>query len=107
MSVVVGFYRTCVIDQALAQSPADFVRRPKVRPESPTLGLSHLQFEALLSAARTSGNPNDFALVTMLGLLGPRIFEACGANITDLGEQLASTVRLPPAFGAPRIDEVR
>ena len=86
-SVVVGFYRTCVIDQVLAQSPADYVRRPNVPPESPTLGLSHLQFEALLSAARTSGNTNDFALVTMLGLLGLRIFEACGANITDLGEE--------------------
>ena len=87
VSVVVGFYRTCVIDQVLAQSPADYVRRPNVPPESPTLGLSHLQFEALLSAARTSTNTNDFALVTMLGLLGLRIFEACGANITDLGEE--------------------
>ena len=87
VSVVVGFYRTCVIDQVLPQSPADYVRRPNVPPESPTLGLSHLQFEALLSAARTSTNTNDFALVTMLGLLGLRIFEACGANITDLGEE--------------------
>ena len=87
VSVVVGFYRTCVIDQVLPQSPADYVRRPNVPPESPTLGLSHLQFEALLSAARASGNINDFALVTMLGLLGLRIFEACGANITDLGEE--------------------
>jgi site-specific recombinase XerD len=37
------------------------------------LGLSHLQFEAMLSAARTSSNLFDFALVTMLGLLGLRI----------------------------------
>ncbi len=87
VSVVAGFYRTCVIDQVIPQSPADYVRRPNVPPESPTLGLSHLQFEALLSAARTSANVNDFALVTMLGLLGLRIFEACGANITDLGEE--------------------
>jgi integrase/recombinase XerD len=47
----------------------------------------HLQFEALLTAARLSPNRNDFALVTLLGLLGLRIFEACGANITDLGEE--------------------
>ena len=87
VSVVAGFYRTCVIDQVIAQSPAEYVRRPNVPPESPTLGLSHLQFEALLSAARTSANVNDFALVTMLGLLGLRIFEACGANIADLGEE--------------------
>ena len=55
-------------------------------PESPTLGLSHLQFEAMLTAARDSTNPNDFALVAMLGLLGLRIFEATGADIADLSE---------------------
>ncbi len=46
LSVVVGFYRTCVIDQILPYSPADYVRRPPVPAESPTLGLGHLQFEA-------------------------------------------------------------
>ena len=56
-------------------------------PESPTLGLSHLQIEAMLSAARDSANTYDFALVAMLGLLGLRIFEASGANIEDLGEE--------------------
>ncbi|WP_220490747.1 tyrosine-type recombinase/integrase [Tessaracoccus sp. MC1627] len=48
--------------------------------------MSHLQFEALLSASRLSANVNDFALV-MLGLLGLRIFEACGANVEELGEE--------------------
>ncbi|WP_157571095.1 tyrosine-type recombinase/integrase [Nocardioides insulae] len=85
-SVLVGFYRTCVMDEVLQHSPAEFVRRPRVPAESPTLGLSHLQFEALLTAARESPNPNDFALVTMLGLLGLRIFEASGADIEDLSE---------------------
>jgi integrase/recombinase XerD len=87
LSVVIGFYRVCVIDQVLPHSPADYVRRPIVPPESPTLGLSHLQFEAMITAARLSANNNDFALVAMLGLLGLRIFEACGANIADLGEE--------------------
>jgi hypothetical protein len=32
--------------------------------------LTHLQFEALLTAARDSANRNDFALVAMLGPLG-------------------------------------
>ena len=112
MAVVTGFYRTCVIDAVLEHSPADYVRRPFVPAESPTLGLSHLQFEALLSAARESPNLFDFALVTMLGLLGLRIFEACGANITDLGEEHGHRVLrgfgkgakvvlvpLPPAVG--------
>lgn len=112
VSVVAGFYRTCVIDDVLEHSPAEYVRRPNVPAESPTLGLTHLQFEALLTAARTSANRCDFALVTMLGLLGLRIFEATGSNIEDLGEEHGHRVLrvrgkggkvvlvpLPPAVG--------
>ncbi len=47
----------------------------------------HLQFEAMLTAARQSGNPFDFALVCLLGLLGLRIFETVAADINDLGEE--------------------
>src|SRR5690242_10450884 len=86
-SVTAGFYKTCVIDGLLEHSPAEHVRRPAVPAESPTLGFTHLQFEALLTAARESMHPCDFALVAMLGLLGLRIFEATGADITDLGEE--------------------
>ncbi|MFI7553812.1 tyrosine-type recombinase/integrase [Micromonospora sediminimaris] len=87
LSVVVGFYRVCVIDAILEHSPADYVRRPTVPAESPALGLGHLQFEALITTARKSSNANDFALVALLGLLGLRIFEACGSTIADLGEE--------------------
>jgi site-specific recombinase XerD len=111
-SVVAGFYRTCVIDGVLEHSPAEHLRRPRVPPESPTLGLTHLQFEALLTAARDSPNRNDFALVAMLGLLGLRVFEACGSDVADLGEEHGHRVLrvvgkgtkvvlvpLPPAVG--------
>src|SRR5687768_5122133 len=74
LSVVIGFYRVCVIDQILPHSPADYVRRPTVPAESPTLGLGHLQFEALITTARLSPNPNDYALVAILGMLG------CGSS---------------------------
>jgi site-specific recombinase XerD len=86
LSVLAGFYRTCVFDGVLDRSPAEYVRRPRVPAESPTLGLTHLQFEAMLTAARESTNPQDFALVAMLGLLGLRVFEATGTDITDLTE---------------------
>ncbi|GAB3472103.1 tyrosine-type recombinase/integrase [Kineococcus endophyticus] len=86
-SVVASFYRTCVVDEVLEHSPADYVRRPNVPPESPTLGLSHLQLEALLATSRDSANPCDFAMVCLLGLLGLRIFEACALDIADLGEE--------------------
>ena len=45
-SVTAGFYRTCVLDGVLEHSPAEQVRRPSVPAESPTLGFTHLQFEA-------------------------------------------------------------
>jgi site-specific recombinase XerD len=111
-SVTAGFYRICVIDGIIEHSPAEHVRRPAVPPESPTLGFTHLQFEALLTAARESTNPSDFALVAILGLLGLRIFEATGADIADLGEEHGHRVLrvcgkgtkivlvpLPPAVG--------
>jgi integrase/recombinase XerD len=111
-SVTAGFYRTCVIDGLLEHSPAEHVRRPAVPAESPTLGFTHLQFEALLTTARDSASPCDFALVAMLGLLGLRIFEATGADIADLGEEHGHRVLrvcgkgtktvlipLPPAVG--------
>jgi integrase/recombinase XerD len=111
-SVTAGFYRTCVIDGVLGHSPAEHVRRPPVPAQSPTLGFTHLQFEALLTAARESASPYDFALVAMPGLLGLRIFEATGTDIADLGEEHGHRVLrvcgkgtkivlipLPPAVG--------
>ena len=111
-SVTAGFYRTCVLDGTIEHSPAEHVRRPAVSADSPTLGFTHLQFEALLTAARDSVNRYDFALVAMLGLLGLRIFEATSADIADLGEEHGHRVLrvcgkgtkivlvpLPPAVG--------
>jgi integrase/recombinase XerD len=111
-SVVAGFYKTCAIDGVLEHSPAEHVRRPAVPPESPILGFTHLQFEALLTAVRYSPRNCDFALVAMPGLLGLRIFEATGADIADLGEEHGHRVLrvcgkgtkvvlipLPPAVG--------
>jgi integrase/recombinase XerD len=64
LSVVVGFYRVCVIDAILEHSPADYVRRPSVPAESPTLGLGHLQFEALITSSLCYSQPLSRAVWT-------------------------------------------
>ena len=111
LSAVAGFYRICVIDGVLEHSPADYVPGPRSdrvadpRAESPAV-------RSVLTAARRSTNPNDFALVAMLGLLGLRIFEATSANIETLSEahghrvlnvrgkgDKPALVPLPPAVG--------
>ncbi len=116
-SVTARFYRTCVLDGILQHPPAEHIRRPHVPAESPTLGFTHLQSEAPLTAARQSQNRCDFALVAMLGPLDLRIFEATTADIAALGEEHGHRVLrvcgkgtkivlvpLPPAAG-PAIDQ--
>ena len=46
-----------MIDGLLEHSPAEHVRRPAAPAESPTLGFTHLQFEALLTAAASLTGP--------------------------------------------------
>src|SRR5689334_4924363 len=101
-SVAAGFYRTCVLDGLLEHSPAEHVRRPAVPAESPTLGFTHLQFEALLTAARESPDPCDFALVAMPGLLGLRIFEATSARTSPTSARSTATGSCASAARAPR-----
>ena len=111
-SAAAGFYRTCVLDSLLEHSPAEHVRRPSVPAGSPTLGFTHPQFEALLTAARESPSPCDFALVAMLGLLGlrsskpPAQTSPTSARSTATGSCASAAkgtkivlVPLPPAVG--------
>jgi hypothetical protein len=107
VAVVAGFYRTCVIDGILPHSPADYVRRPNVRAQSATLGLSQLQFEAMLSAARMSGNQFDFALVcspkTLDSALTDRLTSfdwegTPGLGIFEFAHSLSSSYRYRPTL---------
>jgi integrase/recombinase XerD len=66
-----------------ARDPAANVRRPKVDPESRTLGLDRNELGALLVQAGL-GSPRDHALIALLALNGLRISEALGADIDDL-----------------------
>ena len=86
LSTVAGYYRFAVIDGYLDRSPAEYVRRPHVPEESQVLGLDRMQLGALVAAARAS-SPDEAALITMLGLLGLRIGQACSADVEDMGTE--------------------
>jgi integrase/recombinase XerD len=73
---VIGFYR----------SPAQYVRRPRVSAASQALGLDRMQLGTLVAVARRSG-PMDAALITLLGLLGLRVSEACSVDLEDFGAE--------------------
>ncbi len=101
LSTVCGFYRTLVIDGMLAASPAEYVRRPRRPTESPTLGLTHLQFEAMLVHSRRAG-PTPHAVIVLLGLLGLRVSEACAVSLEDLGFEHGHRVVLVRGKGGTR-----
>jgi site-specific recombinase XerD len=83
LSTLCSFYRYCHLEGLLIRNPAANVRRPKVDPESRTLGLDRNELGALLVQARL-GSPRDHALISLLALNGLRISEALGADIDDL-----------------------
>ncbi len=86
LSTVAGFYRYAQIDGYIEKNPAEYVRRPRVSSESPTLGLDRHELGAVIYAAEAS-SPADHCLICFLGLLGLRVGEACSVNIEDLGSQ--------------------
>lgn len=83
ISTVTGFYRFAHIDGIISDDPTKHVRRPKVEPESTTLGLDRSELGSFIYAAEALG-VNEHALACLLGLLGLRISEALGITVTDL-----------------------
>jgi integrase/recombinase XerD len=103
LSTVIGFYRFMVIDGHLEKSPAEYVRRPRVSADSQALGLDRMQLGTLVATARASG-PTDAALITLLGLLGLRVSEACSVDIDDFGtERGHRTVHIVGKGGKPAL----
>jgi site-specific recombinase XerD len=83
LTVLRGFYRLAAIDGFMDRSPAEHLRLPKVyKDETKTLGLDRQELGAIVAAARAS-SPRDGALISMLGLLGLRVSEACAVRIED------------------------
>ena len=81
---VAGFYKYAVLDGHVPTDPTLAVSRPRIAWEAQRRTVLHpLEYAALLTAARHDG-PQSHALVALLGMLGLRVSEACGADITDL-----------------------
>lgn len=83
LSIVRGFYSFAEIDGYIDRSPAAHLRMPRVFiDESRTLGLDRMELGALIQTARAS-HVMDNALITLMGMLGLRVSEACNVRIED------------------------
>lgn len=83
LSIIKGFYSFAEIDGYIEKSPATHLRMPRVyKDESRTLGLDRMELGSLIQAARAS-DPQDAALITLMGMLGLRVSEACSVKIED------------------------
>lgn len=83
LSIIKGFYSFAEIDGYIERSPAAHLRMPRVyRDESKTLGLDRMELGSLIQTARAS-HVMDAALITLMGMLGLRVSEACAVKIED------------------------
>ncbi len=82
------FYRYCAAEGYVDRSPAERLNVPRIqRDESRLVGLSRLELATLLQTAKAA-SPDRWALISLLGLLGLRVSEACSIDIGDThGEQ--------------------
>jgi len=83
ITIVHGFYKFAEIDGYIEKSPAAHLRKPRVyMDESRTLGLDRMELGGLIQTARAS-HVMDGALVTLMGMMGLRVSEACNVRIED------------------------
>ncbi len=83
LSIVKGFYKFAELDSYIDKSPATHLRMPRVyQDESRTLGLDRMELGSLIQTARAS-HVSDAALITLMGMLGLRVSEACNVKIED------------------------
>lgn len=84
LTMLKGFYRYCVEEKCLVQSPAERIKIPKIqRDETKLTGLSRLELSTLLQVAKHS-SPTKYALISLMGLMGLRVSEAISVNVEDI-----------------------
>lgn len=75
-----------VSDGYMDKDPTVMLRMPKVNhDDSRVLALDRVQLGAMIQTARRS-SPDKEALVTLMGLLGLRVSEACNVDIEDFAD---------------------
>jgi len=83
LNVVAQYYKTAMIDGVLNRNPAEFITRPQVPRVSSSDWLRPRElFDVLESAKKT--HPRDYALISLLGLNGLRVGEACSLDVTNV-----------------------
>jgi len=103
LSALSSFYLYLVDEDVLAASPLSRVRRPRVRSDSPLLGLDLDEARAMLTSAEQRGRV-DHALVCLLLLNGLRVSEATGADAADLDTERGHRIlRITGKGGVSRV----
>ena len=85
LNTLCRFYRCCLGDRLITNSPAEFLRKPKVPRQSTTNALTRSELLAVLDTAQNSGNRQDHAFLAFLAFTGLRIGEVCRLDIEHLG----------------------
>lgn len=84
LGTVLLFYKYAAIDDYITKDPGAGVRRPKVdRAQQTRTFLPPLAFASVLVQAQMMG-PAPHAAIALMGMMGLRISEACGLNVTDI-----------------------
>jgi integrase/recombinase XerD len=86
LSTVAGYYRFAVIDGYLDRSPAEYGAARTSRRSHRSSDWTGCSLVPDATTARAS-TPDEAALITMLGLLGLRIGEACSGDVEDMGTE--------------------
>lgn len=83
LTTIRTFYRYCAEEDLVVKSPAERLSVPRAqRDDSRLVGLSRLELSTLLQVAKTA-SPTKWALISLMGLLGLRVSEACSIQIEN------------------------
>jgi integrase/recombinase XerD len=84
LAAVSSWYTFAVAETAVAHSPTEHVRRPKITDRGETPGLTRDELQRLLTAADNHGSLRSRALLTLLATTGLRINEALSRDVDHL-----------------------